>query len=295
MDTNTTLEIIQSFFTAPLWTDTIKDFIIANCYIFIGEEEFSIEHLNCHKNFCNIIEKTLSILLIDFLNISFEQFENICFEASKYPNSIALNVLSVLKQVTDFKYFSSKMYAYNVMLDQQVNFQWKLHGNNENNFFNENENNTVDNIVKLATSELNKVEEELDLPPSVPILDIKQEIIPEKLNPIIENIETKKIEPEIILPPKMTEEERNTLKIKILRERENQNKNIDPEEIKRRKEIFLQRKQKLINEKHNQYQENIKKDIEKHKIQIPINNNNNNEDALLKALASRVKTLIDKQ
>ena len=110
------LEITQEFFTSPMWQDTIKDFVLANCNIFTGEEEYSLEHLNCHKKFCKVIEDTLNIYLLDVIGINFDIFQQACLEACVHPNSIASNVIHILKQSTDFRYFAAKMYAYNVRL-----------------------------------------------------------------------------------------------------------------------------------------------------------------------------------
>lgn len=167
------LEITQEFFTSPMWQDTIKDFVLANCNIFTGEEEFALEHLNCHKQFCKVIEDTLNIYLLDIIGINFDIFQKACLEACHHPNSIASNVIHILKQATDFRYFAAKMYAYNVMLDREAAVSFLVEGDDENAFFvtqavKEEEVQIQEQAAQVAKSELNQVEAELGLPPTNP-------------------------------------------------------------------------------------------------------------------------------
>ena len=131
------LDLIYNFFNSPMWLDTIKDFILSNCYMWTGDEEFSLEHLQCHKDFCTVIENTLNIYLLEVLGVDFSVFENAVIASAKNPNSIAQKVLTILKQATDFKYFAAKMYAYNLMLDREV-FSTFLEQNNQKLFFDTN-------------------------------------------------------------------------------------------------------------------------------------------------------------
>jgi len=312
------LDIIYEFFTSPMWNDTIKDFIIANCYIFTGDDEFSHEHQKCHVEFCTIIENTLNIYLFELLGIDFDVFEKACVAASKYPDSIGSKVLSVLKQATDFRYFAAKMYAYNVMLDREVSYRIQVHGDDSKAFFTECE--TMDTAAQIATAELNKVEAELGLPPTVPVIDyevtrsvsipesksdkvievvsapkVKAEepmVVP-KVEPKIEQVKPVQEEEKPVIPSlknlNISDSEREQLKLKLKREKMSQT--VDEEEIKRRKEMFQKRKEQLTNEKREILQEKIQFDIKKKPAKIIVKEEDTS-DALVKALAKRVKTII---
>jgi hypothetical protein len=117
------IDLTQEFFASPMWHDTIKDFVLAKCNIFTGEEEFTVHHLNCHKEFCKVVEDTLSIFVLDVIGVPFSAFNDACLEAYRDPSNVdcmARNVIGILKQATDFRYFASKMYAYNVILDREA-------------------------------------------------------------------------------------------------------------------------------------------------------------------------------
>jgi hypothetical protein len=129
------MDYCQRFFGSSMWTDTIKDFVLANCNIFIGEDEFCQAHFDCHKKFCEIIENTLNIYLLDILKITFEEFQNACNIGARQKNQAASNVVQTLKQATDFKYFAAKMYAYNLMLDREAQSIFVLQGSTDKAFF----------------------------------------------------------------------------------------------------------------------------------------------------------------
>lgn len=203
------LQLTKEFFESPLWNDTIKDFVLANCYIFIGEEEFSLEHLQCHKRFCEIIENTLNIYLLDIIGVSFDDFADACIQGAKKPNSIARKVLSVLKQATDFKYFAAKMYAYNVMLDREAAATFLLEGDTDDAFFVTTDSHTEQEAA-LATEHLHQVEKELGLPPT----QINLEITPPPPPPPVEppKPEIKKVEEEKPVPTPIQEQPEETQK-----------------------------------------------------------------------------------
>jgi hypothetical protein len=97
--------------------------VIAHCFIFTSNSEFDAAHLECHREFCQIIEDTLNIYLLDVIGIQFTQFHEACEAAAEQSagrDTIAGQVLAVLKQVTDFRYFAAKMHAYNVVLDREA-------------------------------------------------------------------------------------------------------------------------------------------------------------------------------
>lgn len=302
------LEITQEFFTAPLWIDTIKDFVLANCYIFTGEEEFCLEHFNCHKQFCKIIENTLNIYLLDILGITFEDFEKACLDAASLPNSIAANVIGILKQATDFKYFAAKMYAYNLMLDQQVHFSFKVEGNaNDESAFFITEGANIENEYIVAASNLHDVEKQLGVPPSNPaeIIEpvVKSEPTPSAKKPVtLPPIEAKPQKPAQPIPepkvmgstqiPNISEAERAAMKKKIEQERKKMATTIDAEELQRRKDAFQKRKQQLVDQKRTECKEQIDLDLQKHERPVPAQEEDPLE-AIRRALAGRVKTMID--
>jgi hypothetical protein len=167
------LEITQEFFTSPMWKHTIKDFVLANCFIFTGEDDFLHAHFQCHKKFCSVIENTLNIYLLDIIGIHFATFHEACLHAAANapPGSIAREVIGILKQATDFRYFAAKMYAYNVMLDREAASSFLLQGETSRAFF------VTDPVARqeveiaqqasvIATSQVNALEQELGLPPS---------------------------------------------------------------------------------------------------------------------------------
>ena len=84
-----------------MWHDTIKDFVLADCGIFTGEEEFEIAHHQCHQQFCEIIEDTLNIYLLDIIGIQFEAFQDACLatcQQDRDRDTIAHEVVTILKQ-----------------------------------------------------------------------------------------------------------------------------------------------------------------------------------------------------
>lgn len=325
------MEYVLEFFASPMWTDTIKDFVLENCYIFTGEEEFDHEHFKCHQRFCKIIEDTLNIYLLDVINVSFDQFQDACFRTSKNPNSVGGRVLSVLKQATDFRYFAAKMYAYNLMLDREAAISFDVQGPSENAFFVTSNATAADvattnDELLLATDSMQKVEKELGLPPSAPTLNIPvtedakpQEKpapapapapspapVPETPKPApapLPAVELPKPAPEeaksarTISPIpssselKISDAEREAMRRKIQREREQMAKTISEEEMQKRKEAFQKRREALVSQKRQECKENIELNLKKHEKPAPVVEEDPDE-ALRRALAKRVKTII---
>jgi hypothetical protein len=83
------LEITQEFFTSPMWVDTIKDFVLANCFIFVGEKEFSHAHQQWHRRFCQVIEDTLRVSLLDIIRIPFTVFHGASLAAARAAREVA--------------------------------------------------------------------------------------------------------------------------------------------------------------------------------------------------------------
>lgn len=304
------MDIVLQFFDSPMWLDTIKDFVLANCFIFTGEEEFSHEHNQCHQRFCHIIEDTLNIYLLDIIGISFEAFQDACIESAKKPNSVGAKVLSILKQATDFRYFAAKMYAYNLMLDREAAATFVLSGPGPDAFFvtsgaAEQEVKRTDEMVQLATADLNKVEEELGLPPSIPVFEEptpekepvkeekKEEVPPAKpaQEPTAEE-KMKSIVTPLTVMPKISDAEREAMKLKIQREKEALAKTVTEEEMKKRKEAFQKRKEQLVAQKRTVCKDNLELNIKKHEKPVPVPEEDRDE-ALRRALAKRVKTMIN--
>lgn len=127
------LEQVSYFFCSPLWNDSIKDFILTNCPTFTGEDEFEHSHQKSHKDFCEMIENILTIYLLDGIGVTFEQFEAELLQHYTIPDSLAAHIFSVFAQATDFRYFASRMYYYNLMLDQQV--MWNFSQDSPGGFF----------------------------------------------------------------------------------------------------------------------------------------------------------------
>ena len=322
------LDITQEFFSSPMWKDTIKDFVLANCNIFTGDEEYSIEHFNCHKRFVKVIEDTLNIYLLDIIGINFEIFQDACLAACHNPDSIAAEVIHVLKQATDFRYFAAKMYAYNVMLDREAASSFLIEGDTDNAFF------VTDGAVKqeieiqsqeskVAISQMNQIEEELGLKPTVPEQILQpaaaeqatqpkeeeekqpeekplppKKSPPQKLPPMEDlpkNEEPPKEQPQSLAAtdiPKFTEAQRNEMKRKIMKEREALNRTIDPDELAKRKEAFEKRRQQLVDQKRTEIKEQIDLNLKKHEKPVVVPEEDP-MDAIRRALAGRVKDLID--
>jgi hypothetical protein len=299
------MDIVLEFFNSPMWLDTIKDFVLANCFIFTGEEEFSHEHNNCHQEFCKIIENTLNIYLLDVIGISFDMFQRACIESANKPNSVGAKVLSILKQATDFRYFAAKMYAYNLMLDREAATTFVVSGPGPDAFFvtsgaAEQEVKRTDEMVQLATADLNKVEEELGLPPSIPVFEepVKEEPKKEEAPvaqpapaPTAED-KMKTIVTPLTVMPKISDAEREAMKLKIQREKEALAKTVTEEEMRKRKEAFQKRKEQLVAQKRTVCKDNIELNIKKHEKPVPIPEEDRDE-ALRRALAKRVKTIIN--
>ena len=304
------MDIVLEFFSSPMWVDTIKDFVLANCFIFTGEEEFSLEHYKCHQQFCKIIEDTLNIYLLDCIGVSFEQFQEACIQSAKKANSVGAKVLSVLKQATDFRYFAAKMYAYNLMLDREAATSFVVQGPEPNAFFvtaAEQEAQQTDQMIQLATADMNKVEAELGLPPSAPDfndIDPIQEA-PKPKDPEPEHPE-KPSEPEpasspipnistpISTIPQISDAEREAIKLKIQREKEAMAKAVSDEEMQKRKEAFQKRKEALAAQKRTQCKENIELHLKKREKPVEVQEEDPDE-ALRRALAKRVKTMISEE
>ena len=309
------MDIVLEFFSSPMWVDTIKDFVLANCFIFTGEEEFSLEHYKCHQKFCKIIEDTLNIYLLDCIGVSFEQFQDACIQSAKKPNSVGAKVLSVLKQATDFRYFAAKMYAYNLMLDREAATSFVVQGPEPNAFFvtagaAEQEAQQTDQMIQLATADINKVEVELGLPPSAPDFNDIDPVKPtpkkvEKItlppmepDPVKEEPPASPPIPQISTPistiPKISDSEREAIKLKIQREKEAMAKSVTEEEMQKRKEEFQKRKEALAAQKRNQCKENIELHLKKREKPVEVQEEDPDE-ALRRALAKRVKTMISEE
>ncbi|OHT05327.1 hypothetical protein TRFO_26960 [Tritrichomonas foetus] len=185
--------------------------------------------------------------------------------------------------------------------------------------------------AQVATSQLNQVESELGLIPTKPeelleptvpeseptpeptpepepepepTPEPEQKPLPAKKEPVVlapmEPAPEKKEEEEAPKPkplastdvPKITEAQRAEMKRKILKERETMNKTLDAAEIAKRKEAFEKRRQQIVDQKRTECKEQIDLNLQKHeKPQIVPE-----EDpmaAIRKALAGRVKTMID--
>lgn len=318
---STLMGMILEFFQSPMWVDTIKDFVLANCFIFTGEEEFSLEHQKCHQQFCQIIENTLNIYLLDVIGISFDDFQEACLKTAKNKMSVGARVLAILKQATDFKYFAAKMYAYNLMLDREAASSFVLEGSSSDAFFVTSgaaleEQNHVDALIQIASAEVKEVEEKLDLPVSSPILEdnvVIESVEAPKPEPVLppkkekpaplaplnldepkpEQKEAPKMLPPSItsLPPTITEEQRQAMRLKIMKEKEALAKTISEEEIQKRKEMFQKRREALTQKKREECKDNIELDLKKHERPAPVPQEDPNA-ALLRALASRVKEVI---
>ncbi|KAH0794210.1 cilia- and flagella-associated protein [Histomonas meleagridis] len=286
------LEAVEAFFYSPMWVDTIKDFVLANCFIFTGEEEFSLEHLKCHKKFCEIIENTLKIYLLDIIGVSFEDFQKACFESYGKKDSIASIVIGVLKQATDFQYFAAKMYAYNLALDSEAAASFLIRGDDENAFFVTEstaveEARLADQEAQLATSRLNKFENDLGIPESkisdeLTVDSNGGEQTQNQVNPAQEPPKT----------PKISDEERAVMKKRIQAEREKINKSIDPKEAEKRKEAFQKRKQELAEQKRAKCREQIDLNLKKHEKPV-VQPEEDPIEAIKRALAGRIKTIIE--
>ena len=303
------LEITHEFFTSPMWNDTIKDFVLANCGIFTGEEEYEIAHQICHREFCQIIENTLNIYLLDIIGIPFDVFQDACLAACKESDhdSIAYSVISILKQATDFRYFAAKMYAYNVMLDREAASTFLLDGQHDTFFVTEGA--LADQETVVATANLNEVEKELGLPESTPValeaaVASETPLPPKREKPgLLPPMEpTPKPEPEpepepkpqplMTEVPKVTPEERERMKRQLQQEREKMNANVDPAEIAKRKEAFEKRKQELVSQRREQCREDIELNLKKREKPVAVAEEDP-LDALRRALHGRVKTMID--
>jgi outer membrane biosynthesis protein TonB len=311
------LEITQEFFTSPMWVDTIKDFVLANCFIFTGEDEFSLAHQQCHKQFCTVIENTLRIYLLDIIGIPFEVFHEACLVAARSarPGSIARQVIGILKQATDFRYFAAKMYAYNVMLDREAAGTFLLQGSASSAFFVTEgaamqEVKIADAEAQLATAKLNEVEQELGLPPSTPEtieadLIVQPEPTPEPVPEPVPEPTPEPVavpEPEPIPPsiavlsasssPKISDAEKAAIRRKIQQERAALNATVDPAEVERRKALFKKRKEELAATRRTQCREQIDLDLQLREHPVPEPEEDPLE-ALKRALAGRVRTIID--
>lgn len=262
--------MLMEFFNSPLWTDTIQDFVLSHCQVFTGEEEYSLEHMKLHKEFCTIIENTLNIYLLDILGVPFNKFKEAVVAAAHNKDSVANQVLSILLQSTDFTYFAAKMYAFNVMLDSQVCISFLP--DEKNSFFVTQPIAPVETLkrdaeiaveqVKVAQSEVTEIEEGLG------------------------------IDPTIAEPPRISEEEKRQMKLKIKQEREQQAKAVSQEEIQRRKEAFRKRREEIVEKQKKACKENIELNLKKREQAGPVEIEDPN-DAIRKALAARVKVLID--
>ena len=306
------LEITHEFFTSPMWHDTIKDFVLANCGIFTGEEEFEIAHQLCHREFCQIIENTLNIYLLDIIGIPFDAFQDACLAACKDSgrDSIANSVISILKQATDFRYFAAKMYAYNVMLDREAASSFLLDGDRPDAFFVTEgvalqEVELANQETVVATANLNQVEKELGLPESTPSA-LEANVLPDKPLPPkrqkpeplppMEKSEPPKEVPQPALSmtevPKISPEERERMKRQLQQEREKLNATVDPAEVAKRKEAFEKRKQELVSQRREQCREDIELNLKKHEKPV-VAQEEDPLDALRRALRGRVKEMID--
>lgn len=311
------LDITQEFFTSPMWQDTIKDFVLANCNIFTGDDEYSLEHFNCHKQFCQVIEDTLNIYLLDIIGINFDLFQEACLSACQHPDSIASNVIHILKQATDFRYFAAKMYAYNVMLDREAAASFLIEGDDANAFFVtegamvdtptlKEEAKIQDQEAQVATAQLNQVEAELGLAPTNPQEDLGLETekpLPPKKQPppTLPPMEEAPKKEEAPTPapslsstyvPTITEQQRNEMKRKILQEREAMNRTLDAEEIAKRKAAFEKRREQIVSQKREECKEQIDLNLQKHEKPVVVPEEDP-MDAIRKALAGRVKNMID--
>jgi outer membrane biosynthesis protein TonB len=314
------LEITREFFTSHMWVDPIKDFVLANCFIFTGEEEFSHAHHQCHQRFCEVIENTLNIYLLDIIGIPFEVFHEACLAAARAapPGSIAREVIGILKQATDFRYFAAKMYAYNVMLDREAAGTFLLQGSNSAAFFvteaARREVEIADAEASLATADLNEVERELGLPASTPATieaalivqppepgpEPEPESVPapgQEPTPEPEPAPAPQPEPEpkpalaATAPPSISDAERAAMRRKLQQERAALNATIDPAEVERCKAAFQKRKEELAAQRRTQCREQIDLELQKREHPVPQPEEDPME-ALRRALAGRVRTII---
>jgi hypothetical protein len=164
------LDITREFFSCPIWTETIKDFVLANCYMFFGEGEYGHEHMECHKNFCELIEHILTEYLLNIIGVTFDDFQKAVLDAYKTADrdSVAAAVISILKQATDFTYFARRMYIYNCLLEKEVAHSVRTTGSatDSHAFFTLSDDllNTIDDRVATAQEMLNGAEQELGIP-----------------------------------------------------------------------------------------------------------------------------------
>ena len=111
------LDIALEYFESNLWKNTITNFMMDNCSNFIGEEEFSHEHQNCHKKFCELIENNITNNFLNIIGITFEDFQQSIEESflDEYSDhSLAAQILSILELMDDFLYFTLKMNETNI-------------------------------------------------------------------------------------------------------------------------------------------------------------------------------------
>jgi hypothetical protein len=299
-----------------VWHDTIKDFVLANCHIFTGQDEFSHNHLKCHKDFCKIIEDTLSIFVLESIGVPFSAFHEACLEAYRLPSNaecIARDVIGILKQATDFRYFASKMYAYNVMLDREAAASFLVKGgkNNQAFFMTEGaviqEAKIVDQETSVATAQVNEIERELGIPESTPV-EILSQVKPAPVKarepapaPAPQQARPTTPESAKILPgspiKKLTEKEKDEMKKKFLRERAQLNSTMDQDELAKRKEALMKRRQEIVAAKRSECKEQIQISSEKMKkapkvVPAP---EADAMDVLREALAGRVRTIIQQR
>ena len=304
-------ESILEFFESPMWTDTIKDFILANCFVFTGEEEFSHEHNKIHQEFCKVIEDTLNIYLLEVMGISLDVFQKICTDTAQDKDSVGAKILAILKQVTDFRYFAAKMYAYNLMLDREAISSFTSQSSSKDSFFDisgatQKEIDHVNTLIQIQTDNVHRVERELGIAethslsiderpietmekPSE-ISSLKMESVHEASLPTPkEPAAPKKESP--VKEQKILQEEKDAALKKIKMEREKELQNVAKEDIQKRKEIIQKRKEELVEAKRQQCQSNIEINIKKHEAPV-IEKEDDPEELLRQALVSRVRNII---
>lgn len=275
LDAVSVLDLVQCFFACPLWDDTIKDFILENCYSFTGEEEFSLAHQKCHQEFCVVVENTLTIYLLDIIGISFDEFQSICMDACARGDSeaIAHQVIAILKQATDFNYFAAKMYAYNVMLDTAVAGSFNAN-DGDGAFFVTEGVALMQTEASVATKRLNEAEKAVGVQQSKQ-LDVAREVTDAPIAPS----EDAQEEDSMVLQAKLAEEKR--------RVHESQ-----PEAVEKGRKALKERRDKMVAQQREQCRAEIRRAEEGREAQV-VQKEEDPMDALRAALHGRLKGVIN--